>query len=366
MAEGSEDDGAEGDDALAGTGRAGPAGRAQRRPVDRPARGTGSMAGSMQVDRDMMARELRDLVRGSVRVAEPLARYTTFRIGGPAELFVEPAEEDDLARVLTWAEARGLPVTLLGGGSNVLVPDEGLPGVVVRVGLDGIQWEPPGADGRRGVVVGAGTVLARLVHEAARRGCRGLEPCAGIPGTVGGALVMNAGTRYGSIGQVVDWVRVVEPGGRLVRWSREACGFAYRTSRMQQEGVPVVAARLVLEPGDPQTILAEIRRHTAYRQRTQPLRYPNCGSVFKNPPGDASGRLIEACGLKGLRQGQAQISEQHANFIINLGGARAEDVLALMSTAWRCVRDRFGIALEPEVRLLGSLARRWPPDAPAT
>ncbi|ADU50984.1 UDP-N-acetylenolpyruvoylglucosamine reductase [Thermaerobacter marianensis DSM 12885] len=314
-----------------------------------------------------MARELQGVVKGLVKVAEPLARYTTFRIGGPADVLVEPADEEDLARALAWAQERGVPVTLLGGGSNVLVPDEGLPGLVLRIGLDGIRWERPGDGGRRGVVVGAGTVLARLVHEAARRGCRGLEPCAGIPGTVGGALVMNAGTRDGSIGQVVDWVRVVEPGGQLAVWPREQCGFAYRSSRMQAEGIPVVAARLVLDPGDPQAILQEIRRHTAYRQRTQPLRYPNCGSVFKNPPGDASGRLIEACGLKGLRRGRAQISEQHANFIINLGGATAEDVLDLMTTAWRCVRDRFGVILEPEVRLLGALARRWPPDpvAPA-
>ena len=314
------------------------------------------------MDREAMAGEIRSLVRGAVRVGEPLARHTTFRIGGPADLLVEPADEADLARVVGWARGRGVPVTLLGGGSNVLAPDEGLRGLVIRVGLDFLHWEEPDPDGRRGVVVGAGTALARLVHEAARRGCRGLEPCAGIPGTVGGALVMNAGTRDGSIGQVVDWVRVVDGEGRLAVWPRSRCGFAYRTSRMQQEGVTVVAARLVLAPGDPAAILAEIRRHTAYRQQTQPLRYPNCGSVFKNPPGNAAGRLIEACGLKGLRHGGAQISEQHANFIINLGGATAEDVLALMSRAWRCVRQRFGIVLEPEVRLLGALARRWPPD----
>ncbi|HEY8416172.1 MAG TPA: UDP-N-acetylmuramate dehydrogenase [Thermaerobacter sp.] len=314
------------------------------------------------MDRNAVAAEIRALVRGSVRVDEPLDRHTTLRIGGPADVFVEPADEGDLAAILRWVHGRGIPVTLLGGGSNVLAPDEGLRGVVIRVRFDYVEWEEPDAAGRRAVRVGAGTVLARLIHEAARRGCRGLEPCAGIPGTVGGALVMNAGTRHGYIGQVVDWVRVATPQGELQTWGRAECGFGYRTSRMQREGAVVVAARLVLEPGKPEEILAAIRRHTAYRQRTQPLRYPNCGSVFKNPPGDASGRLIEACGLKGLRRGGAQISEQHANFIINLGGATAEDVLALMTEAWRSVRRRFGITLEPEVRLLGSLASRWPPE----
>ena len=312
-----------------------------------------------------MVEEIQRLVRGVVRAGEPLARYTSLRIGGPADLWVEPASEADLITLLRWARSQGLPVTALGGGSNVLVPDEGLRGLVVRVGFDHIRWGSPEGDGGCRVVAGAGTPLARLIHEAAHRGCSGLEPCAGIPGTVGGAVVMNAGTRYGYIGDVVEWLRVVDGEGRVQTWSREQCGFGYRTSRLQQEPVTVVEAQLVLRPGQREQILTTLRQHTAYRQRTQPLRYPNVGSVFKNPPGDSAGRLIEACGLKGLRRGGAQIAQQHANFIINLGGAQAADVLALMATAWRCVRDRFGVILEPEVRLLGSLAGLWPPDGDA-
>lgn len=308
---------------------------------------------------------IQELVRGVVRAHEPLARYTSLRIGGPADVLVEPADEGDLIALLRWARSHGVPVTVLGGGSNVLVPDEGLRGLVIRVGFDHIVWDPPDASGRCGVIAGAGTPLARLIHEAAQRGCSGLEPCAGIPGTVGGAVVMNAGTRHGYIGDVVDWLRLVDGDGHVQTWHREHCGFGYRTSRLQREPVTVVEARLILRPGHREEILDALRRHTAYRQRTQPLRHPNVGSVFKNPPGDSAGRLIEACGLKGLRQGGAQIAEQHANFIINLGGAKAADVLGLMSTAWRCVRDRFGVILEPEVRLLGSLCALWPPERDA-
>ncbi|REJ37619.1 MAG: UDP-N-acetylenolpyruvoylglucosamine reductase [Bacillota bacterium] len=296
------------------------------------------------------------MVGGSVKVNEPLRDHTTLQIGGPVDVMVFPARPDDLVRVVRWCLDRRVPYSFLGFGSNVLAPDEGLEGVLLRTkpALDFIRFE-----GTR-VVVGTGASVARLVAQAAARGLEGVEGLAGVPGSVGGALVMNAGTRMGEIGRSVVWVDLIDEAGRTRRLEAPELEYAYRSSRLQRE--PrwlVLQAELRLVPGDPSAIRRRVDEALQYRNRTQPLHLPSAGSVFKNPPGHAAGRLIEEAGCKGLRRGGAQVSEQHANWIVNTGGATAEDVLGLMIEARRRWLRRSGIAREPAIRLLGPLRERW-------
>jgi UDP-N-acetylmuramate dehydrogenase len=292
--------------------------------------------------------DLGAVLRGRVRRAEPLALHTTLRIGGPAAWYAEPEEEREVAAALAWAEARGLPWRVIGLGSNLLCPDEGFAGVVLdlRAACAGVRW-----DGTL-LEVGAGVHLAPLVQEAARRGLSGLEGLAGVPGTVGGALAMNAGTAAGEMAAVVRQVRVLAPDGRVRTLTAEEMRFGYRSSRLQAEPLVALAAVLQLRPADPEAVRRDLAQKALRRRQTQPLELPNAGSVWRNPPGDFAGRLVEAAGCKGLRRGDAQVSPKHANFIVNLGGARAEEVIALMAEVRRRVRQRFGVCLEPELRWL--------------
>ncbi|MDI3297714.1 MAG: UDP-N-acetylmuramate dehydrogenase [Bacillota bacterium] len=283
---------------------------------------------------------------------EPLARHTTLRIGGPADFFVEPETETALRALLSLCREYGVDVHFLGQGSNVLVPDEGVRGVVLTTRRLFNRCTFAGTE----VTVGSGYALGRLVQLSLERGLGGLEPLAGIPGTVGGAVFMNAGTAAGTIGDRLVWARLLDLAGEESLLSREEMGFGYRTSRLQQEpGRLVAEVRLRLEEA-PQVSADLLRAAAARRRRTQPLSYPNAGSIFRNPPGDYAGRLIEAVGAKGLAVGGAQISPLHANFIVNTGGATAADVLELMRIARGLVRERFGLTLVPEIRLFGAPA----------
>lgn len=294
--------------------------------------------------------DIRRIIRGEVRAGVPLDRYTTLRVGGPADILAVPEDMGELERLVRYAARCGLPLYVLGHGSNVLVPDEGVRGLVVVLTKAAAWVRFEGAE----VEAGAGCPLPRLVQMAARRSLAGLEGLAGVPGTVGGALFMNAGTAGASIGDVTLWVEVLDREGERVRLAREEMGFGYRTSRLQRGGLIAVSARLGLAPGDPAAIAAALRAAAQRRRATQPLEQPNAGSVFKNPPGDFAGRLIEAAGCKGWRSGGAEVSPRHANFIVNLGGATAGDVLRLMARVHRRVREAFGVSLEPEIRLFGA------------
>lgn len=251
---------------------------------------------------------------------------------------------------IRFARERGLPLNVIGRGSNLIVPDEGVRGLVVNITRATSRVRFQGPD----VEVGAGFPLPRLVRMAARRGLGGLESLAGVPGTVGGGLYMNAGASGQAIGDVTEEVRAVRPDGELVVLGRADMRFGYRSSRLQAGDLIALSVRLRLYPGERAAIEAAVHKGMARRGETQPLDYPNAGSIFRNPPGDHAGRLIEAAGCKGMRVGDAQVSPRHANFIVNLGQASAVDVLRLMAIVYRHVREVFGIALEPEVRLLGS------------
>lgn len=295
---------------------------------------------------------LRNIVRDPdrVRPQEPLAPRTTFRIGGPAEFLVEVHTMAELLGVLEVVTKYGLPLHILGNGSNVLVPDEGVPGVVLVLGgeLAGRRIE-----GTR-VVAGGGCNLPRLAVEVSRMGLGGLHFACAIPGTVGAGLVINAGAHGGEMSQVVAEAEVVWPeDGRVERLRPEEIGFGYRTSRLLGTSAVVTEVVFDLYPADRDELAARIKELLERRKATQPLGLPNAGSIFRNPPGDYAGRLIEAAGCKGWRVGDAQVSEKHANFIVNLGRATARDVIALALKVRDAVESRFGVRLEPEVRIWG-------------
>ena len=285
-----------------------------------------------------------------------LSRYSTFQIGGPARFFSEPNTTHELQSLLDFARTEELPLLVIGKGSNLLFPDEGFPGLVVTL----IHFEPHRIvfDQEQECVTASGGVnLYRLALAARDAGLGGVEFLSHIPGTLGGALVMNAGFsrfrgRKMEIGDLVEEVKVLGPEGELRRLGREELSFAYRKTNL--DGVVVVEARLKLYRAKPEEIQAQIQASFDYRNRVQDLRYPSAGSVFKNPEGKqgSSGQLIEKVGLKGKRIGGAMISDRHANFIVNTGGAKASDVLALIAAAQEKVFEKFGVHLEPEIRII--------------
>jgi UDP-N-acetylmuramate dehydrogenase len=303
--------------------------------------------------KDALAR-IAAAVRGEARVDEPLAPRTSLRVGGPADLLVKPVDPADVSTLLAAGAAEGVPVTVLGGGANTLVADAGVEGVVVK--LPSLP-EEASLDGTGGTFVfSAGTPIARVVQRMREHRLLGAEFLAGIPGTLGGAVVMNAGTPAGETERIVVAVELADGDG--VGWvERERLVFRYRCCELPP-GAVVTRVRVRLSRGS-EAELAESRAameaDVSRRKRTQPLHLPNCGSVFRNPPGDHAGRLIEAAGLKGLARGGAQISEKHANFIVNGGGATASDVRWLLEHMRATVRERFGVELHPEVKLVG----RW-------
>lgn len=290
-----------------------------------------------------------------VKPGEPLAAYTTFRIGGPAELWVEVADQDALAALLRAVAEQGCPFHLFGLGSNLLVPDTGLRGVVARLGGRFKRYRVAGAR----VVAGAGLALPTLSRQTARRGLSGLEALCGFPSTVGGAVWMNAGCYGTEIKDVMISAWLMDRDGTRRRIGVDELGAGYRSTALQGTGTLVTRASFRLTPADPEACLARMEELNQRRWKSLPSGRGNAGSIFKNPPGDYAGRLIEVCGLKGERRGGAAISERHANVIVNGGGATALDVLELMLAARAAVRERFGVELEPEVILPAGLGERW-------
>ena len=284
-----------------------------------------------------------------VRPHESLADHTSFRIGGPAEWFAEPSTLEELAGVLRHASRLGVPVSVVGGGTNTLAADRGIRGVVVHLGLGFRTARELSAsdDPVARVACGASLLTQRLVYLAAHRGWGELEHLAGLPGQLGGAVAMNAQ----GIGRFVQEVSLVSFDGAVRRLTREQLRFSYRDAALE----PGIIAEVVLQfPKVPPTEAYErIRQTLKHRNETQETRLPSAGCAFKNPPGVGAGRLIDQAGLKGSRIGDAQVSSRHANFIVNLGQATCDDVLSLMEYVQRGVDRHFGVRLEPEVRLMG-------------
>ena len=286
-------------------------------------------------------------LRGQLRQNEPMSRHTSWRAGGPADRFYIPADVDDLSALLQQLP-ESEPVLFVGLGSNLLVRDGGWRGTVVMTHL---ATRRPAMD--EGMVYAeAGVASPKVARFAALHQLEGAEFLAGIPGTIGGAVAMNAGTKNGECERVLDAVELATPDG--IGWvPRSALTIRYRFTELPA-GAMVTRARFRLPDGDVVASRAAMEADLSYRKRTQPLSQPNCGSVFQNPPGDHAGRLIDSVGLKGAQLGSAQISTLHANWIVNLGGARAADVVGLIERAQVRVREATGITLVPEVKRVGA------------
>jgi UDP-N-acetylmuramate dehydrogenase len=295
-------------------------------------------------------------IRGEVLRNEPLSRHTSFGIGGPADLLAYPADRDDLVALLRDLTAQELPFIVLGGGTNVLVRDGGFRGVAIslrRLNAIKIEREYRSLGGTYAVISAeAGAALAKVLSFAASEALTGLEFAAGIPGAIGGAVCMNAGTAEGEMGDVVETVTLLTPDGELATRSKEEMGFGYRTSSVPA-GYVVLSAQLQLRHDEKKKIEAKIKALMDRRKDRQPWGLPNAGSMFKNPLDESAGKLIESAGLKGRTVGGAQVSEKHANFIVNTGKAKAADVLALMEIVKQTVLDVHGARLEPEIKIIG-------------
>ncbi|GCE48447.1 UDP-N-acetylmuramate dehydrogenase [Thermosporothrix hazakensis] len=315
-----------------------------------------------------------------IRRNELLSRHCTFGVGGPADIWMKVEKRQDLIDLVTLCSKHRWPILFTGNGTNVLYADAGVRGIVAQIALTSYTIEEQ-TDGTALLQAGAGVSWPSLLNDLAAKGWGGLEFGPGIPGTLGGAVISNAGAHKGELGQVLEWVDVldarlceetpIEP--EVVRYPHADLALSYRHSRFRahrrvqfdEDGYPVAAPRRLIEPAevimevgvrlhrdDPQTLKAKISEYKHHRKVTQPPQ-KSAGSVFKNPPGDFSARLIEMAGIKGLQIGKAQISERHANFIVNLGGAQAADVAALIREAHNRVLEQFGVNLELEVELRG-------------
>jgi UDP-N-acetylmuramate dehydrogenase len=287
-----------------------------------------------------------------VKEDEPLASRTSFGIGGPAEFFLELARPETIEKAIEGCRERDIPYLLLGAGTNLLIADRGVEGLAIRV----VNREHQ-VDGTR-VRAGAGLKMMRLARVVADANLRGFEFAIGVPGTVGGAVYQDAGCWGKEIREVLIEVEGYVPGQGPKTWKPEALSLGYRTSALREgplHGALVVTATVQLERGDGEEAKQLMAKLTRERNETQPIKTKNCGSVFKNPPGDSAGRLVQAAGLKGLREGGAVVSTLHGNFIVNEGGATAADVRRLIERVMAEVKRRFGAQLEPEVEMVG----RW-------
>ncbi len=288
----------------------------------------------------------------TIRLNESLARYTTARIGGQADVLVEAASAKEVKNLVAAARKWELPITILGGGANVLVSDSGIRGLVIVNKAKCIEFR-----GSAQVWCEAGTVLPTLARECVARGLAGLEWAVGVPGTVGGAVVGNAGAHGRDVAADLLSATILNEAGATVEWSNKELAYEYRSSRIKREALRqtkdiVLAATFQMTPADPIELAKKAEEFNDYRRRTQPPG-ASIGSMFKNPPGTAAGRLIDQCKLKGTRVGDAEISTVHANFFVNHGQAKASDVKALIDLAQQQVKERFGIELELEIELLG-------------
>jgi UDP-N-acetylmuramate dehydrogenase len=291
--------------------------------------------------------DIKKFFRGRIALSEPLAKHTSFRIGGPADYYCEPEDKEDAVNIIAYLERQGVPFAIIGKGSNLLVSDEGIRGAVINLepGLKSIRVE------QDRVFADTGVSLSRFVEFCVQRNFKGVEMLAGIPGTIGGAVLMNA-SAYG--GQISDYLVDVEMfrKGTVLFLKKEEVGFSYRHAGVR-EGDIVLGASFRLPAGDKAEIMKIRRELLLKRNRSQPVNFPSAGCMFKNPAGHYAAKLIEEAGLKGARSGQAQISEKHANFIVNLGSAHAKDVLALVDLAKKTVFEKFHVMLELEVKLVG-------------
>lgn len=282
-------------------------------------------------------------------INEAMSKHTSFRIGGPADVMALPQSEQELQQLLSRAAEARVPVTLIGNGSNLLVRDKGIRGLVIKLGnmLNEIRQEGSA------ITFGSGVSLSMASHKAAELSLSGLEFAVGIPGSIGGAVYMNAGAYDGEMAKIVSSVRLMDTSGQMRELGAEQLCFGYRSTALQNSGCIVTAVTVQLQPGEQQAIAAKMAEFSQSRITKQPLELPSAGSMFKRPPGYFAGTLIDQTGLKGYTVGGAQVSKKHAGFVVNVGGATAADVLQLIKDVQAKVYAAHGVHLEPEVLILG-------------
>lgn len=286
---------------------------------------------------------------GTILLNEPLAKYTTWKVGGPADAVVIPDNKEQLVHLIRQLHELGVPWMILGKGSNLLASDKGIRGAVIKLGKAFEEVKFEGTE----IEVGGGASVVRLSIMAGKQGLTGIEFAGGIPGTVGGAVYMNAGAHGSDVSRIFKSAEIVLETGELVNYNAEDMEFAYRHSILHEKRGIVLSASFSLEYGDRLEIAAALAAYKERRRRTQPLTQPCAGSVFRNPAGDHAARLIEAAGLKGRQVGGAEVSTLHANFIVNTGQATAEDVLTLIQLIQDTIKSQYGIDLVPEVYFVG-------------
>ncbi len=287
-----------------------------------------------------------------IRLNQPLEKYTSFRIGGPADCLVEVGGAEQLRRLKKYAETEGIPFFILGNGSNLLADDQGFRGIVLHIGSSMNEIRITGNT----ITARAGALLSQVARAALEHGLTGLEFASGIPGSIGGGVVMNAGAYGGELGQVVESVTVLDEEGKELELSNARMEFGYRTSAVKRHPYIVTEVRLQLRPGDPEQIRERMEDLAGRRREKQPLEFPSAGSTFKRPEGYFAGELIMKAGLRGLQIGGARVSDKHCGFVINAGNATAADVKELMKVIQDRVKEEFGVKLEPEVILMGGEA----------
>ena len=285
-----------------------------------------------------------------IKIQAMMKEHTTFRVGGPADVLVSPQSVEELTRILSLAKENQIPYYVIGHGSNLLVGDGGIRGLVIEFGKEyaGITW-----DGNISLTVQAGCMMSTAANFAYKQGLTGMEFAAGIPGTLGGASRMNAGAYGGEMKDIVKTVTVMLPDGDVKVMDRDEMHFAYRHSIADEQDLIILETELVLEHGDPEAIQARMQELGQARSEKQPLEYPSAGSTFKRPEGYFAGKLIMEAGLAGYRVGDAQVSEKHCGFVINRGEATAKEIDTLMQDVIRKVQEKDGVTLEPEVRRVG-------------
>jgi UDP-N-acetylmuramate dehydrogenase len=293
--------------------------------------------------------KLRAAFGARLLINEPMANHTSWRIGGPAQYFIAPCSVEELRTAIVMAKEYDLPLTIVGNGTNLLVKDKGISGMVVKLGSGISNIQINGTE----LITGAGAMLPMVARAAMENSLTGFAWSAGIPGSIGGAVVMNAGANGSSISEVIKLVRVMDYSGDIIEMNKEQMNFGYRTSALQNGELIVLETIFTCQRGNQQQIKNDMTEYIAKRKAAQPQGYPNAGSVFKNPDGTAAGKLIEEVGCKGLRVGKAEVSPIHANWIVNLGGASAEDVLKLIDLIREKVKEKFNVFLQLEVRVLG-------------
>ncbi len=294
-----------------------------------------------------LEQELKEKLKSEVKINEPMSLHTSWQVGGPADFYLSPADSDEIAVIIRLCKKYNTPFHVIGNGSNLLVLDGGIRGAVINIGEPFCYVEPTPV----GLSAGAGTPMTMLAKSAADYSLTGLEFAVGIPGSVGGAVIMNAGAFGGYIGERVKSVKLVNIDGKLITLTGDDLIFGYRTSSLVGKGV-VVEVNLILSAGDKESSLTKMEHYLSERRRRHP-NLPSCGSVFRNLPGQPAGQLIENAGGKGLRIGGAEVSEQHANFIINTGTATAADLLATIKAVQSLVKEKYDLELQPEVKIIG-------------